>query len=82
MSDKNLQDYAVEPQIIRTVEELEALDPDTALTLYTWASTIWPASYFQKCFEDGGYSPDPPAVVIATGTQVRAAREALAQENE
>lgn len=81
MNDKNLQDYAVEPQIIRTIEELEALDPDTALTLYTWESTIWPASYFQKYFEDG-YIPDLPATVIATGTQVRAARKALEQDND
>ena len=68
-------------QIIRTVEDLKALDPDTAFTLYTWeGATIWEASYFQKRFEGTGYIPELPAVVIATGEQVRAAREALEEE--
>lgn len=68
-------------QIIRTVEELKALDPDTALTLYTWeGATIWEASYFQRRFEDDGYIPELPAVVIATGEQVRAARETLEED--
>ena len=68
-------------QIIRTVDELKALDPDTALTLYTWeGATIWNASYFQRRFEDDGYILELPAVVIATGEQVRYAREALEEE--
>ena len=68
-------------QIIRTVEDLKALDPDTALTLYTWeGATIWNASYFQRNLEDPSYIPELPAVVIATGEQVRAAREALEEE--
>ncbi|ATW58669.1 hypothetical protein PETEYPAB_61 [Corynebacterium phage PeteyPab] len=70
------------PQIIRTVDELKALDPDTALTLYTWDATIWEASYFHKCLEDTGYIPDLPAVVVATGEQVRAARKALEEAEE
>lgn len=70
------------PQIIRTVDELKALDPDTALTLYTWDATIWEASYFQKYLEDTGYIPDLPAVVVATGEQVRAARKALEEAEE
>lgn len=70
-------------RIINTVEELEALDPDTALTLYTWKeATIWEASYLQKRFEDDGNIPDLPAVVVATGDQVRAARKALEEEND
>lgn len=70
-------------QIIRTMEELEALDPDTALTLYTWKeASIWEASSLQKRFEDDGYVPDLPAVVVASGAQVRSAREALEEENE
>lgn len=65
-------------QFIRTVEDLKALDPDTALTLYTWeGAMIWKASHFQRRFEDYGHIPNLPAVVIATGEQVRAAREAL-----
>lgn len=72
---------APDVQIIRTVEDLKALDPDTALTLYTLKeATIWAASYFQKRFEDTGYIPDLPAVVIATGAQVRVAREAMEKE--
>ena len=69
-------------RVIRTMEDLKALDPDTALTLYPWeGATIWKASYFQKRFEDTGYiPPDLPAVVIATGEQVRAALEALEEE--
>lgn len=68
-------------QIIHTMEDLKALDPDTAFTLYTWeGATIWEASYFQKRFEGTGYIPELPAVVIATGEQVRAAREALEEE--
>lgn len=68
-------------QIIRTMEDLKALDPDTALTLYTWeGATIWKASYFQERFEDTGYIPALPAVVIATGEQVRYSREALEGE--
>lgn len=66
------------PHVIRTMDELEALDPDTALTLYPWeGAAIWPASYLQRRFEDNGHIPDLPAAVIATGVQVRAARKAL-----
>ena len=56
------------PQIIRTSEELAALDPDTVL--FTWGDMQ--AQTWLHTFED-----DIPAVVIATGDQVRAARQAL-----
>jgi hypothetical protein len=62
-------------QIIRTMEEILELDPDTAIT---WRKTtirtpedavnvakIWTPHFIL------------PAVVIATGDQVRAARKAL-----
>lgn len=64
------------PQIIRTVEELEALDPDTV---------VWPAQHYGP-YTVGTIAPDPfntywtpplPAVVVAPADQVRAAREAL-----
>ena len=64
------------PQIIRTVEELEALDPDTAVWLarhyvpYT-VGTIVPDPF------DPEWTPPLPAVVVATAEQVRAARKAL-----
>lgn len=68
-------------QIIRTAEELKALDPDTALTLYTWeGAMIWKASHFQRRFENDGHIPNLPAVVIATGEQVRYALETLEEE--
>lgn len=70
-------------RIIHTLEELEALDPDTALTLYTWKeATIWEASFLQSRFEDDGNIPDLPATVVATGDQVRAARKALEEEHD
>ena len=63
-------------RIIRTVEELEALDPDTV---------VWPARHYGP-YTVGTIAPDPfyphwtpplPAVVIASAEQVRAARKAL-----
>lgn len=73
---------ASDPQIIRTVEELEALDPETVLMevgnvpqseAWTWiepeTGKVHPAL--------GEYLP---VVMVATGAQVRAARTAL-QEN-
>lgn len=64
------------PQIIRTVEELEALDPDTV---------VWPARHYGP-YAVGTLTPDPfdtywtpplPAVVIRDGAEVRAAQKAL-----
>lgn len=57
------------PQIIRTVEELEALDPDTVVMLDRFG-TLTTAD----CLP---HSHNLPAVVVATGEQVRAARKAL-----
>lgn len=70
------------PRIIRTVEELEALDPD--------AVTINNAGAIERVDNWLGESGKPyplskwhlPAVVIATGAQVRAAREAMEQNIE
>ena len=56
------------PHIIRTTAELEALDADTVL--FTWGNME--AQPWLHVFED-----DLPAVVIATGEQVMAARKAL-----
>lgn len=66
-------------QIIRTVEELEALDPDTLLvTVNESAHNPRTIMYWIK-FAGLDYLP---AAVIANGAQVRAAREALEHEND
>lgn len=65
-----------DPQVVRTVAELEALDPDTV---------VWPARHYGP-YTVGTLVPDPfnphwtpplPAVVIREGAEVRAAQEAL-----
>ena len=67
-------------QIIRTVEELEALDPDTC-TLDKFGDFDFVKAWID---ENGkmfvGHVDFLPAVVFATGDQVRAAREAMEQE--
>ena len=66
-------------QIIHTVEELEALDPDTAVI-----SAENGAAYYVKNLADRHTKTFlyVPAVVIASGAQVRAAREAMEEEND
>lgn len=65
------------PRIIRTLEDLEALDPDTAL--------IAPDGWMRLAGFMQGNPPLAntylPATAIATGDQVRAAREALEKEH-
>ena len=69
-------------QIIRTVEELESLDPD-ACTLDKLGDFDFAKSWID---ENGkmfvGHVDFLPAVVFATGDQVRAAREAMEVINE
>ena len=73
---------APDARIIRTIEELETLDPD--------AVTINNAGAIERVDNWLGESGKPyplskwhlPAVVIATGKQVRAAREAMEKDNE
>ena len=68
-------------QIIRTPEELEALDPD-ACTLDKYGDFDFAKAWIGesgKMFE--GHVAFLPAVVFATGKQVREAREAMEQEN-
>ena len=69
------------PHIIRTPEELEALDPDTC-TLDKYGDFDFAKAWIDengKMFE--GHVAFLPAVVFATGDQVRAAREAMEEEN-
>ena len=68
-------------QIIRTQEELEALDPDTC-TLDKFGDFDFAKAWIDesgKMFV--GHVDFLPAVVFATGAQVRAAREAMEQGN-
>ena len=72
---------APDMQIIRTVEELEGLDPDTC-TLDKYGDFDFAKAWIDengKMFE--GHVAFLPAVVFATGTQVRAAREAMELDN-
>lgn len=65
-------------QIIRTVEELEALDPDTVLA---GRERVWTTSEAKRFYENYEGLYIQPEVVIATAAQVRAAREAMEQEH-
>ncbi|WP_010120174.1 hypothetical protein [Corynebacterium nuruki] len=62
-----------DPQIIRTVEELEALDRGAVLM-----GTPWHGIFTAHTIS----ADDLPAVVVATGPQVRAARQALKEATE
>ena len=66
--------------IIRTAEELEALDPDTMLirSAQDWADPQIPM-LAQEWLNDWEIDPDRifPLAIIATAAQVRAARKAL-----
>ena len=61
-------DHLPTPQIIRTVEELEALDPDT-LVLDAAGYTVRYCSQVTRW--------DLPLAIIRDGAEVRAARKAL-----
>lgn len=76
---------APEPQIIRTVDELEALDPDTLVAIprdYGDCDQPRLAGWVRTFYPLGESSPVFPAVVVATGAQVRAARAALQEATE
>ena len=70
-------------RIIRTPEDLEALareDAD-AVVLAGFAGVPRPACTLYEMYK-AGQEWTLPAVIIATGTQARAAREAMEQDNE
>ena len=70
-------------RIIRTPEDLEALareDAD-AVVLAGYAGVPRPACTLYEMYK-AGQEWTLPAVVIATGTQARAAREAMEKEHE
>ena len=64
------------PQIIRTLDELEALDPET-LCVTSMFGNVFPAMVLHKRPEHA-----MPAAVVASGAQVRAARTALQEVTE
>ena len=73
---------APEPQIIRTVEELAALDPSTLLaTRGLVAALPLEILWLLDSPPESVLSHDDllPAVVVATGNQSRAAQQALAE---
>lgn len=65
------------PQIIRTVEELEALDPLTVVYTTDRDTPVCAGDLIDDIDYDTYYAEDIPAAVIATAAQVRAARKAL-----
>lgn len=69
---------SLSPQIIRTVEELEALDPDTVLTAFRddGVDVIFRAWDAWQNDDTAHF----PAVVICGGEQVFSARRALEKE--
>lgn len=66
-----------DPQIIRTHEELAALDPDTVLL--SGESILLTAA---DCVENSGFPlyDNDQLAVVATGDQIRAAQQALKEE--
>lgn len=76
LAEHNL--LAPEPHIIRTIEQLEALDPDAVL-LDRHGDTD-PVSGWLGVGAIVDMTRYMPASVIATGEQVRAARKALEDE--
>lgn len=64
---------AAPPRIIRTLADLEVLDPDTILVPGGWGDS-WTVEEISATSDAVSFLP---AVVIATGDQIRAARQAL-----
>ena len=69
-----------DPQIVRTFEEILALSPDTVM-IDSDNEAVMPHDYIGPDGEAiGMFTRDLPAVVVASGEQVRAARRALEKE--
>lgn len=70
-------------QIIRTLEELEKLDPDTVLIesdgeeVFAYRMQVSIGSLGNESM----YYDSFPAAIIATGDQVRSAREAMEEDH-
>ena len=75
---------APEPRIIRTRDELAALDPDTLVTDALPRHDDFPSPMIAALPAPVAYRLNltwqGPVVVIATGEQVRAARQAIKEE--
>lgn len=70
-----IEDGKPAPQVIRTVRELEILDPDTVLGV--WNEELEMGCIFLKAREWILEDSIPPLTVIATGEHVRAVQQAL-----
>ena len=71
-----------DPQIIRTFEEVLTLSPDTVM-IDSENEAVIPDDYTNSNGEAiGVFINDLPAVVVASGEQVRAARRALEKEKK
>lgn len=66
-------------QVITTLEELETLDPETILVDSAKTYTVYELKKMYEFWQLPGF---PPIAILATGEQVRAAREAMEQDNE
>ena len=66
------------PNVIRTRDELAALDPDTVLGV--WHPDLDMGGIIMPAREWANDPSTTPLAVIATGDHVRAAREALKEE--
>lgn len=71
---------APEPRIIRTRDELAALDPDTVLGV--WHPDLDMGCILMPAREWADNPSVTPLAVIATGDHVRAARQALKEATE
>ena len=76
---------APDVQVIRTMEELEALEPNDLLVPTASEGFEYEAVRADSLLyvvSRWGRKDRLPAVVVATGAQVRAAREAMEQEHD
>lgn len=66
-----------DPQIIRTVKELEALDPETVVVCRRWSKYETVEDLLKYIYSDRNFAAALPAVVVIPAEQVRVARKAL-----
>lgn len=81
--ERRMQPRGSETRVIRTQEELEALELEDAdaIAVAGEAGAVWTVRELAAMYRLGS-DWCLPTVVIATGAQVRAAREAMKEENE
>lgn len=65
------------PRIIRTIAELEALDPETVVVCRRWSKYETVEDLLKYIYSDRNFAAALPAVVVIPAEQVRVARKAL-----